>query len=104
MSMTPIRTMFDAVDPQAVPTSGWDLLAGYTNGAYRSFEPLRKRFPHATIVSIDVLNHPGAGQVLDIEKGDATPADAPEWFDRSVALGIVRPTLYYSSSLDADVR
>lgn len=91
--------MYDAVDANDVPNDGrFDLLAGYVDGLYRSYVPLQHRFPGFTVVSIDVLNHPGTGQVLDIEKGDATPAEAPAWFDASVRAGIVRPTLYYSTS------
>lgn len=96
--------MFDAVDAKDVPDHGWGLLAGYVNGQYKSYLPLKARFPKATVVSIDVLNQPGAGQVCDIEIGDATPAEAPDWFDKSVALGVVRPTLYCNSSTFPEVR
>lgn len=92
------RTMFDAVDAKDVPAHGWDLLAGYSNGNYQSYLPLKARFPKATVVSIDTQNKPGEAQVCDIEKGDARPDEAPAWFDRSVALGVIRPTLYYSAS------
>ncbi len=92
------RIMYDAVDAADVPASGFDLLAGYENGLYPSASGLRARFPHATVVTIDVLNQPGTAQVLDIEKGDATPDEAPAWFDASIRAGVDRPTLYFSSS------
>jgi hypothetical protein len=99
-----MRTMFDAVDAKDVPASGFDLLAGYTNGQYKSYGPLLQRFPNTVVVPIDVLNQPGMGRVLDIETGDATPADAPRWFDNSITLGVHRPTLYYSASLHSAVK
>lgn len=99
-----VRVMYDAVDAADVPSSGFDLLAGYTNGLYQSYPTLKTRFPHALVVRIDVLNHPGAGQVLDIEQGDARPDEAPDWFDKSLKAGVHRPTLYYSSSAHHEVK
>jgi hypothetical protein len=97
--------MYDTVDPGAVPATGWDLLAGYVNGSLirPSCPGLRARFPNAIIVSIDVENRPGSAQMLDIESGDATPADAPGWFDASQRLGVVRPTLYFAYGSWGDV-
>lgn len=101
------RVMYDCTDINDLPSSYVQpgiLLAGYVNGGYRTYQPLKDRYPHNAVVSIDVLNHPGAGQVLDIETGDATPDEAPAWFDRSKALGVVRPTLYCNSSTFPEVR
>lgn len=96
--------MFDAVDAKDVPSSGFDLLAGYSNGNYQSYLPLKQRFPHVTVVSIDTQNKPGSAQVCDIENGDVRPDEAPAWFDASLRAGIVRPTLYYSASLHEEIK
>lgn len=96
------RTMFDTLDVNQLP-HGWDLLAGYVNGRTErhSYYDLKLRYPHAVIVGIDTENDPtnDDAQVLDIEAGDATPADAPAWFDEKIRRGIHRPTLYFSESL-----
>lgn len=90
------RVMYDTDTPEQMPTSGWDLLAGYRNGSYLSYDALKKRFPNAVVVGIDVMNQPGIAQVLDRETGDATIEDCPGWYDASIARGIFRPTIYFS--------
>lgn len=76
---------------------GFDAYAGYGNGRYRNMDELRQQFPHKPALEIDVLNA-GIGDVLDIEKGDAVPADAPGWARRRQKAGVKRPVLYASLS------
>jgi hypothetical protein len=70
-----VRLMADTTD-HAAP-AGYDLYAGYIDGAYRSFAPLAQQYP-GRVVSITVLGL-SAAQVCDVEGGDVTPAHAPGW-------------------------
>ncbi|MEZ0066663.1 hypothetical protein ABIA32_002675 [Streptacidiphilus sp. MAP12-20] len=96
------RTMYDAVTATNVPDSA-TLIAGYGDGYYQNTAEFRARFPHATIVEIAVSSHHDLGQVLDVETGDATPAEAPGWVERRRAAG-VDPTIYCNSSTWPTVR
>ncbi|MHB8671866.1 MAG: glycoside hydrolase family 25 domain-containing protein [Acidimicrobiales bacterium] len=97
-----MRIMYDVVDAGAAPTDG-DLYAGYIDGAYRSYDALVGRFPDRIHVAIAVFASTDAGQVLDVEQGDATPAQAPGWALRARARG-QEPTIYCSASVWPDVR
>ena len=91
-------TMFDAANAAtALPTTNPAAIAGYVNGAFQTFNALVKRFPKAKALSISVFSS-GDARCLDIETGDATPADAPAWVRRQHARGIKRPILYANTS------
>ncbi len=96
------RTMYDTVEAQSAP-AGASLLAGYVNGRYANMDALRARYPHALLVGIAVTADHDGGVVLDVERGDATPAEAPGWVTRRRAAG-VDPTVYCSASVWPAVR
>jgi hypothetical protein len=75
--------MYDAVTPGNIPPTA-RLVAGYADGRYANLGQMRARFPHATIVSIAVRWTTRA-QVLDVETGDATPAEAVLWCTKTMA-------------------
>jgi hypothetical protein len=85
---------------QIVPT---DVIAvaGYVDG-YKSYPNLLKTYyPDKHILSICVTSTDTA-EVLDIEKGDAVPADAGPWVRRMLDKGIYKPCLYaQESNMDA---
>jgi hypothetical protein len=68
-------------DPEAV--------AGYVDGAFRTFDDLVARYPNARHVSITVEGDLDA-MVLDWERGNADP---PDWAQRKIARG-ERPIIY----------
>lgn len=72
--------MFDAVTVSNIP-SGARAVAGYVNGAFTTFPKLKVLFPHARRLSIAV-NSSADADILDIERGDATIADAVGWYRR----------------------
>ncbi|WP_246144484.1 hypothetical protein [Actinacidiphila oryziradicis] len=72
-----MRTMYDGVTPGNIPASA-TMVAGYADGLYANVPEMRARFPHATVVSIAV-RYTTRAQVLDVENGDATPAEAVLW-------------------------
>lgn len=96
------RTMYDGVTPTRIP-AGATLVAGYVNGAYANLPALRLRFPHATCVGVAVTAGFDGGVVLDVEKGDASPAKAPGWVRMRRAAG-VDPTVYCDTSTWSEVR
>ena len=93
------RTMYDGVTSSSVPAVGEPLVAGYTDGLFANLPALKKRFPHARIVGIAVTAsyHGADAHVLDVEAGDATPAQAPGWVTAQRKLG-VDPTVYCNTS------
>jgi hypothetical protein len=72
-----MRTMFDAVTPGNLPRSAV-MVADYVDGLYENVAAIRARFPNALEVSIAV-RWTDRAQVLDVENGDATPAQAVTW-------------------------
>jgi len=88
-----MATMYDGVDPAQVP-AGAQVYAGYVNGNWQTYEPLKVKFPNAQHVSIAV-NTSADADVLDCETGDATAQDAVAWVQRQRARG-ADPTVYCS--------
>jgi len=76
-----MNTMYDSVSPGEIPADA-TLVAGYIDGRYKWEPGDWGRFPHATKVRIAVFASTDDGRVLDVEKGDATPAEAPGWVTR----------------------
>jgi hypothetical protein len=88
--------MYDSTNVSNIP-HGAVAVAGYVNGSFANFNEMVKAFPHAKHLSIAVTSHADA-HCLDIETGDATPADAPAWVRRQHARGIKRPIVYANTS------
>lgn len=88
--------MFDDISADGVPTGG-DLYAGYDDGHWPDADALAARFPGIRVVRITVFPSDNQGDVLDVELGDATPAQAPDWLRRRRAAG-AWPTLYVNLS------
>jgi hypothetical protein len=87
--------LYDAIVADRIPPEA-QAVAGYVNGEWPTYAQLPKLFPHARHVSI-TINVEGVADVLDVEKGDARPIDAPAWISRMRALGR-RPIVYCSLS------
>lgn len=89
--------MYDAIEIGQIP-AGPPAVAGYVDGRWPTAAALEARFPHAHLLTI-ATNPEHDADCLDIETGDAVPADAPGWLRRQQARGIQRPCLYASVSL-----
>jgi nucleoid-associated protein YgaU len=90
------RKMYDSVTPQDIPVTA-ALVAGYVDGRYNNISLMHYRFPDAVVVGIATSAHTNFGIVLDVESGDATPAQAVGWvFKRRQ--GSHDPTVYTSAS------
>lgn len=90
------RIMYDSVNAKAIPSQAV-MVAGYIDGRYANIAEMRARFPHSTLVEIAVRATTDAGQVLDVERGDATPSQAVSWVQVRRRAG-ADPTVYTSLS------
>jgi hypothetical protein len=88
--------MYDSTNVSNIPHNPV-AVAGYVNGAFANFDEMVRAFPHAKHLSIAVTSDVNAG-ALDVETGDATPADAPGWVRRQHARGVKRPIVYANVS------
>jgi hypothetical protein len=88
--------MFDSVDVGEIP-NGPVAVAGYVDGRWATMTELAERFPNAKRLSIAVTPEHDA-DCLDVETGDATPADVPGWYERQRARGVERPCIYADAS------
>lgn len=97
-SPAPVPTvMYDDINLSLIPKDA-QAVAGYVGGQWPTFSRLRAMFPGAKKrVSIAVSASEDA-DILDIENGDATNAEAAAWFKRQQARGAKRPGFYTSVS------
>lgn len=95
-----MRTLYDSTNWSAIPTTA-QMVAGYVPPSGFAWpQSAWNRFPNSIHVRITPqVSTTGVGvQVLDVEQGDATPAQAPGWVARQRSLG-QDPTVYCSASL-----
>ncbi len=90
-------TMFDSVDLDQIPADA-QALAAYVDGRFANSAEAADRFPRAHLLTIAVFAAHDA-DCLDIETGDATPAQAAGWYFMQKARGLARPCLYASASV-----
>jgi hypothetical protein len=94
--------MRDAVSVSAIP-AGTPAVAGYLSGFWPTFRPLVLAFPRAYHVPVAIGATPvykslvGRMSCLDIEPGDATPAEGGPWAKGEIGLG-VKPCEYANES------
>lgn len=89
--MTTYLLAYDAVTPENIPANA-SIVFGYDDGHYNNVARMAQLHPAATIIRICV-DPDDDGDVLDCEKGDATPAQCPAWAQRQRARG-ADPTVY----------
>lgn len=93
------RIFLDGITPSAMPASfpGLAGVIGYTDGNWPDYEALKARYPGLVHVSCTVTASVIGAVILDVEQGDATPQQAPNWAERSRAIGIT-PVVYCNYS------
>lgn len=91
-----MTTMYDDVNLSLIPPNA-EAVAGYVNGRWPTYPEVVRRWPKAKHLSIAVNRYADA-DCLDVEKGDATNAEAPAWVKRQLARGAYRPVVYTSVS------
>ena len=88
--------MYDSVDVSQFPPNP-QAVAGYVGGHWPTYNELVAKFPNALHLSIAVQASQHA-RCLDVEPGDATPAQAPGWFQGHADHSQGLPVLYGSAS------
>lgn len=89
--------MYDDVNVNLIPADATHI-AAYADGRYENLAEIKKRFPKAVILKIDVRGSYRNGDVLDVEPGDATNSDAVVWFNaRRGHTATPKPILYTSA-------
>lgn len=88
--------MLDSIYPANLP-DGADAYLGYVNGRWPTLPELKKRFPHASLLSLTVSDV-DEGEGCDCETGDLTPEQVPGWLDRAIKRGVHRPVAYANAS------
>lgn len=94
-------TMYDSTVPTHIPPYA-QAVAGYVNGRYENFYRLGELFPNAKRFAISVTATEPAN-ILDVEAGDATPAQAGAWVKARHEQGVKRPIVYADLSTMPDV-
>ena len=84
----------DSDNPFAIPLDGLAAVAGYGDGPALWSSEGWARFPSAVVPLSIVLDARHQGDILDVERGAAAPADCPGWSDRFRRPGRRRPTIY----------
>lgn len=94
-----MREMYDSVTAANIPRNA-EMVAGYVDpdGTYTWSDADWAMFPNS--VKVRIAGHASTedGHVLDVEDGDATPAQAPWWCTRRRQAGVV-PSVYCSESV-----
>jgi hypothetical protein len=96
---TTMPTMYDACDYLNIPTvTPPTIVAGYIDGGCKWPAEAWHHFPGAYVVQIATSPLTLAGEVLDVETGAATPAEAPAWCAARRAAGLAGPVVYVELS------
>lgn len=91
------RIMYDSTNPYAIPVNA-EMVAGYISPSpYAWTDNAWTRFPDAVKIRIAVRSYTDDGHALDVEQGDATPAESVDWVLMRRSSG-ADPTIYCSLS------
>jgi len=88
--------MYDDVNVALIPKDA-EAVAGYVDGHWKTWERIVTAFPKARHLSIAVFASDDA-RCLDVEPGDATPAQAASWVRRQKQRGEKKPVVYTNAS------
>jgi hypothetical protein len=94
--------MYDGINADAAAIHGsypnTAYVAGYINGNYAWTTAEWNLFPKAVKVQISISASANAGDVLDVEAGDASASETAGWIRLRKSAGYYRPTIYTSRS------
>ena len=103
-----MRTMYDGINSLAAGIArnfpNAQMVAGYLTGQYLWTAAEWALFPHSQHVTIVTNANANAGDVLDVETGDATPGQTAGWIAMRTRSGLWRPSIYCSLSVVPAVR
>lgn len=87
-----MRKLYDSITAADIPADV-QMVGGYVDGSFKWTDADWELFPNAVKVRIAVLPTTNDGHVGDVEAGDMTPAQSPEWVKMRRSSG-VDPSLY----------
>lgn len=93
-----MRRMADSVTPSNLP-AGFDVYGGYDDGSYSNIAAIKALHPNKPVVCFTVFARDNFGDCLDVEAGDATPAQAPGWTYMRRVSGHPQPMNYCSEGV-----
>jgi hypothetical protein len=96
------RTMYDSVAYDKIPKHA-QMVAGYVDGLYKWPKKAWNLFPNAVHVRIAVFHTTLDAEVLDIEKGNATPEEGVSWVKQRRSQGF-DPSVYCNLNTYPEVR
>ncbi len=94
----------DSTNPFDIPLDGLSAVAGYGDGGFAWSAAGWARFPASVVALSIVTSAASAGDILDVETGDATPANCPGWADRFRRPGRRLPSIYCNRATIGAVR
>lgn len=101
-----MRTMYDSINIANIPNDSAELVAGYVDGKWPTFDSLVQKFPNKLHVPITAIpstdlskvNLHGAKAIgIDVESGDYSPESCASQALKAVALGLI-PIPYVNHS------
>lgn len=103
-----MRTLYDGINADAATIArdfpNAAMVAGYLTGQYAWTAAEWALFPRAQHVTIATTASANAGDVLDVETGDATPQQTEGWIAMRKQAGLFRPSVYCSLAIVPAVR
>jgi len=97
-----VRKAGDSIIPLNVP-QGFPVVMGYIDGYWPDADAMGATHPGATLIRITTNPAHNAGDMLDVEIGDATPEQAPGWVSKRRASGHKGPIVYFAESARSKV-
>jgi peptidoglycan hydrolase-like protein with peptidoglycan-binding domain len=94
--MTNLLAGQDSVSPSGM-NRGLSVYAGYGRGTYTNMQAVKQRFPGAKYLSVSPYVTVGV-DCLDVEPGDAVPADCPAFVRGWTKVNTVKPVIYANAS------
>lgn len=90
-------TVYDSVTASDIPLDA-PAVAGYIDGPFKWNDAHWARFPNAHKIRIATMASTNDGDFLDVERGDATPEQAPFWIRMRRKAGHSVPGVYVNLS------
>lgn len=97
-----MRTMYDSITAADIPADA-QIVGGYVSGSFQWSPAGWARFPNAVHVRFATHADVNDGNILDVERYDATPDQAPGWVTMRRAAG-VSPSVYCNETALPTVR
>jgi hypothetical protein len=93
---------YDSTRPELIPATA-PVILYYADGRYKWSGEQLARFPDARVRAITVEGDPVC-DIIDVESGDCTPGDVPNFLRARLDMGVATGTVYCNRSTLATVQ